>query len=147
MSEQEKYALEQLAIRVKDYASVRTKNVARGAETPTLAALLLQQYALGIQDSVAIIFDENRVALDCFRSFVDVDAEIAKIDPQWREHGRDRWKFSPADIVNASKEETPVKYNPIDDLASVNVVAEQALRAIPSNFEEVLAKHKEGGNK
>lgn len=137
MSEQEKYALEQLAIRVKDYASVRTKSVARGAETPTLAALLLQQYALGIQDAVAIIFDENRVALDCFRSFVDVDDEIAKIDPQWREHGRERWKFSPADIVNASEEETPVRYNPIDNLANVNVVVEQAIRAIPYNLENI----------
>ncbi len=41
-------------------------------------------------------------------------------------------KFA-ADVDNAAKEGIAVRYNPIDNFASANVVVEQALRAIPSN--------------
>lgn len=89
-------AVERLVGLVKDYANGRAKDVARGAETPRLAALLVQKYGRGIVDAVGIIFDSPR-AVDPISKVVD--DETAKIDPLWREHDRERWAGRPADVV------------------------------------------------
>lgn len=88
--------VEQLVQRVRDYGQARAADVARGAETPRLAALLVQKYGTGIADATAVVFDHPRAA-DPVR--VAVDEETARIDPQWREHARERWAGRPADVV------------------------------------------------
>jgi len=92
----EQMAIEQLVRQVRDYASGRAKDVARGAETPRLAALLVQKYGRGVVDAVAVIFDSPRAADPISKV---VDEETAKIDPLWREHDRERWAGRPADVV------------------------------------------------
>lgn len=92
----EQMAIERLVRQVKDYASGRAKDVARGAETPRLAALLMQQYGRGLVDAVSAIYDTPRAA-DPISNVVD--EETAKIDPLWREHDRERWAGRPADVV------------------------------------------------
>lgn len=94
-----KYAIDKLVQQVKDYAIGRARNVARGAETPYLAALLLQKYGLGVAKAVAVIFDSQRAADPIFKV---LDEETSKIDPLWREHNQDRWTEHPADIVPSS---------------------------------------------
>ncbi|WP_233584988.1 hypothetical protein [Aquabacterium soli] len=89
-------AVELLVAQVKDYASDRAKDVARGAETPRLAALLVQKYGRGVVDAVATIFETPRAADPIFKA---VDEETAKIDPLWREHNRERWAGRPADVI------------------------------------------------
>lgn len=89
-------AIELLVRTVKDYASGRAKDVARGAETPRLAALLIQKYGRGVIDAVAVIYGSPRAADPIARV---VDEETAKIDPLWREHDRERWAGRPADVV------------------------------------------------
>jgi len=91
----EKIAIDSLALKVKDYANGRAKDVERGAETPRLAALLLQKYGLGVIDTVSLIFGTPRAA-DPISHVLDI--ETAKIDPQWREHNRERWAGRPADL-------------------------------------------------
>lgn len=95
----EQVAVERLVDQVKTYANGRTKDVARGAETPRLAALLVQKYGRGVIDAVATIFDSPRVADLISKT---VDEEVTKIDPLWREHDRERWAGRPADVVARS---------------------------------------------
>ncbi len=95
----ETFAIERLVLQVREYASGRAKDVARGAETPLLAALLLQKYGRGVVDAVAMIFDNPRVADPISRV---LDEETAVIDPLWREHNRHRWAARPADVAARS---------------------------------------------
>ncbi len=92
----ENLAVEALSRALKNQANGRASDVERGAETPRLSALLLQKYGRGLIDAVQIIFD-NRRAADPLSELLD--AETAKIDPDWRDHDRDRWAGSPADVV------------------------------------------------
>ena len=95
----EQVAVERLVQKVKEYAAGRTMDVARGAESPRLAALLLQKYGRGVVDAVAMIFDSPRAADPISQV---VDDETAEIDPLWREHDRERWAGRPADVVARS---------------------------------------------
>ncbi len=93
----EQLAVERLVSRVRQYAAGRANDVARGAETPRLAALLLQKFGRGVAETVAEIYGSPRAAdpIDTV-----VDEEVAKIDPLWREHDRERWAGRPADVVS-----------------------------------------------
>lgn len=92
----EKIVIDKLVQKVIEYANSRKKDVVRGAETPRLAALLLQKYGVGVIDAVSILFDSPRVADPIYQV---LDEETAKIDPQWQEHMKERWAGRPADII------------------------------------------------
>ncbi len=51
----ENVAVERLLQQVKEYANGGASDVARGAETPRLAALLVQKYGRGVVDALAVI--------------------------------------------------------------------------------------------
>ncbi len=87
--------LELLVRQIRDYAAARASDVARGAETPYLAALLVQKYGQGVADAAATIFDNARAADPV--SLV-VDEEVEKLDPDWRKHDQLRWAARPADV-------------------------------------------------
>lgn len=95
----EQFAVEHLVRQVREYANGRASDVARGAETPRLAALLVQKYGRGVVDAVAAIYDSQRAADPISKV---VEEETAKIDPLWREHDRERWAGRPADVVSLS---------------------------------------------
>lgn len=92
----EEKIVERLVQQVKDYADGRATDVARGAETPRLAALLVQKYGLGMVHAVTTIFGTPRAADRIYKA---TDDETAKIDPRWREHAQERWNGRPADVV------------------------------------------------
>lgn len=92
----EQRAIELLQAHVRDYARQRAKDVARGAETPRLAALLVQKYGKGVVDALAVVFDSARSADPVMAV---VDEEVSRIDPLWQEHNRERWAGRPADVV------------------------------------------------
>lgn len=92
----EQRAIELLQAQVRDYARQRAKDVARGAETPRLAALLVQKYGKGVVDALAVVFVSAR-SVDPVMSVVD--EEVSRIDPLWQEHNRERWAGRPADVV------------------------------------------------
>jgi len=84
-------------MKAKDYARSRANDVAKGAETPRLAALLLQKYGQGLVDAVALIFGSPRAADPLTLA---LDEEAAKIDPDyWKQHNSERWAGRPADVV------------------------------------------------
>lgn len=94
MDEQTAVAL--LTKKVREYAQARQQDVARGAERPRLAALLVQKYGLGIVDTVALLFESPRAADPISKV---VDEETAIIDPDWQENDRQRWAARPADLA------------------------------------------------
>jgi hypothetical protein len=91
-----RHAVEKLAREVKEFAAGRASDVERGAETPRLAAMLLQQYGRGVVAAVGVIYESPRIA-DPIQTLLD--EETAKIDPLWKEHARERWDGRPADVV------------------------------------------------
>ncbi|WP_426197193.1 hypothetical protein [Massilia sp. DWR3-1-1] len=93
----EQLAVSELVEKVREYARGRHSNVERGAETPELAALLLQKYGTGIVDAVATIFGTPRAADPISRV---VDEETEHLDFDWRVHAQARWAGRPAEIVS-----------------------------------------------
>jgi hypothetical protein len=81
--------------KIREYAQGRAANVARGAETPRLAALLVQKYGRGMVDAMTLIYDSQRAA-DAVS--LAADHETSLIDPGWRNHDRERWATRPADV-------------------------------------------------
>lgn len=92
----EQAVIKMLIEKVREYARDRQRNVARGAERPRLAALLVQKYGRGIADAVAAIYDSPREADSISRI---VDEETAIIDSDWQENDRQRWAARPADLA------------------------------------------------
>ena len=87
--------IDRLVADVRDFARSRAKDVARGAETPRLAATLLQKYGAGVVSAVKHITDGARAADPVQRA---LDEETRKIDPDWQETDRARWAARPADL-------------------------------------------------
>ena len=92
----EQFTVEKLIDLVRDYAKSRGKDVARGAETSRLAALLVQKYGRGVVDAVATMFDNPSSTHSVLKI---VDEETARLDPLWKEHDRERWAGRPSDVV------------------------------------------------
>ena len=92
----EQAAVGQLVQQVNEYARGRESDVARGAETPRLAALLPQKYGRGVCDAISTIFGSPRAADPVSKA---VDEATERIDPDWRQHDRERWAGRPADVV------------------------------------------------
>ena len=62
-----------------------------------MAVLLTQKYGCGVVNAVALIYDNNRTADPIQKA---VDEESDRIDPEWREHDRQRWAGRPSDVVS-----------------------------------------------
>lgn len=81
---------------LKSYAQSRKRDVARGAETPELAGLLVQKYGYGLAkalDLAAELADHPAPSL-----MGEVDKLVAEIDPDWRENQVRRFEARPASI-------------------------------------------------
>ncbi|WP_156894842.1 hypothetical protein [Janthinobacterium sp. 1_2014MBL_MicDiv] len=83
------------------YTESRKYEVARGAETPELPALLLQKYGYGLADSAIIVAS----LLECPKPDLvsDVDQLVTSIDPDWRAHQQRRFDARPAALVLSYK--------------------------------------------
>lgn len=80
--------------KLREYAFGRAQDVARGAETPHLAGLLVQKYGYGLCDACACLSLPPEESL----SYQDVDQAVAQIDPDWQAHAKERWSFRPAQV-------------------------------------------------
>lgn len=75
-----------------DYARMRRQDVARGLETPVLAAFVVEKYGEGMCATLNAL----GIRSDAF-TMRDVDAAVQSIDPDWRENKQRRWR-STADL-------------------------------------------------
>ncbi|MDC9581442.1 hypothetical protein PSI15_07685 [Xenorhabdus sp. PR6a] len=70
--------IDSLVRQLKEFAVTRSQNVARGFETPNLAAHLLQVYGLGLIAAATTILKSDRIADPIYKA---LNEETDKIDP------------------------------------------------------------------
>ena len=85
-----------LQILVTEYAQTRKFEVARGSETPRLAATLLRHYGQALAEASSFLGAPAGVAQDLWRS---IDQLSTEIDPQWLRHQLERQAAKRADLV------------------------------------------------
>lgn len=102
-AEKKEYYFKQILAEFEDYGQSRIKDVARNAETPQLAALLVEKYGYGLAKALFILGFDTQGLYD------RIDTMIKEIDPQVKENRKLRWEARPADIIfNAAAGEMPV---------------------------------------
>ena len=77
---------------LRDYAKSRRNDVARGAETPELAALLVEKYASGLIKGAQLL----DFPLEGFQK--EIDSTVLAIDPNFFENQKLRWAARPATL-------------------------------------------------
>lgn len=89
-----------LAIRdIREYAEGRKSDIARGAETPALAALLVEKYGYGLAKSCSLLIDASDGYIKPVNVIAEVDKLIEEIDPDFKENRHNRWAARPADLL------------------------------------------------
>jgi hypothetical protein len=91
---------------LKSYAVGRKKDVARGAETPELAALLLDKYAWGVASALKLLEFPAR------NFTAEADRLVLEIDPDFAENRKKRWAARPASLSFAPAEPTALDGGP-----------------------------------
>lgn len=81
---------------LQEYASGRQKDVARGAETPELAALLVEKYGYGLAKAAVLAAD--MLDVPCPDLISEVDRWVRRIDPNATENRQKRWERRPAGL-------------------------------------------------
>jgi len=77
----------------RGYAHSRKNDVARGAETPELAALLVEKYGHGMVKAAQLLdFDPGSL-------MGEVDRLVAEIDPEVLANRKERWAARPAGLI------------------------------------------------
>jgi hypothetical protein len=77
---------------IRMYAQDRATDVARGAETPELAALLVDKYCEGMTKALHIAGLESAVR-------AEGDRLVREIDPDFDAHRKSRWAARPASLT------------------------------------------------
>lgn len=77
---------------IRQYADGRRANIARGAETHELAALLIDKYGAGMAQALAIAGIESTVR-------AETDRLVRELDPEFERHQAARWAARPAGIA------------------------------------------------
>ena len=77
---------------IRSYANSRKNDVARGAEAPELAALLVDKYCDGLARALFIVGIDSQV-----RS--EGDRLVREIDPEFDAHRKARWAAKPAALA------------------------------------------------
>lgn len=78
---------------IEEYAAGRKSDVARGAETPSLASLMVEKYGYGLMKAADLL-----VLADSHLLTAAVDRLVVEIDPQHRKHQQYRWESRPAGL-------------------------------------------------
>ncbi|HGF4014028.1 hypothetical protein [Burkholderia cenocepacia] len=78
---------------IRNYAEGRKSDVARGAETPALAALMVEKYGEGLAKAVHLMGADNG---DMMR---ELDRWVREIDPQYPKHRQYRFEARPAGLA------------------------------------------------
>ncbi|RQY14864.1 hypothetical protein DF117_27425 [Burkholderia stagnalis] len=77
---------------IQSYADGRKSDVARGAETPALAALMVEKYGEGLATAVHLMGADNSHLMR------ELDRLVREIDPQYPKHRQYRFEARPAGL-------------------------------------------------
>ncbi|SRR6266700_259596 len=84
---------QRLLAEFRDYVQSRRNDVARGAETPELAALIAEKYGYGLAKAAQLLdFDSGSL-------MAEVDRLLAEIDPDIVANRKKRWAARPAGLL------------------------------------------------
>jgi hypothetical protein len=86
------------------YASGRKSDVARGAETPALASLMVEKFGYGLVKAAEMLGLADTSLLTAA-----VDRLVVEIDPQYRKHQQYRWDSRPAGLSITNADGTNVR--------------------------------------
>jgi hypothetical protein len=79
---------------IQRYAGNRVHNVARGAETPALAALMVEKFGEGLMKAAYLLGG------DCCNDLKrEIDRLVREIDPQYPTHVQYRFEARPAGLA------------------------------------------------
>jgi hypothetical protein len=78
---------------IEHYAIGRKSDVARGAETPALASLMVEKFGYGLVKAADLLGLADSSLLTA-----GVDRLVVEIDPQYRKHQQCRWDSRPAGL-------------------------------------------------
>jgi len=97
-----KQAQNDISAKIIKYAEDRLSNINRGAETPRLAALLVEKYVWGCYETLHLLEEIGLKAIS--DEILKVGDSICNsIDPEFNKNKKLRWASRPADISsNAS---------------------------------------------
>lgn len=84
---------------IKEYARGRMSDVKRGAETPRLAALMLEKYVYGFTHALRCIEKDSNMMLSSQNIQTLGDRLCVEIDPDFIENRKLRWDAKPADLI------------------------------------------------
>ena len=87
---------ERVVAELRDYTASRKNNVLRGAESPELAALLIEKYGEGLVKALHIA--EDLLDVPASRLRAEVDRLVLEIDPNAEENRKRRWASPPAGV-------------------------------------------------
>lgn len=89
------HVLDAIALNAMDeiqrYAASRVNNVARGAETPELAALMVEKYGEGMVRALNIAGIDSQLQSA-------IDRLVRSLDPDFEAHRHARWAAHPASL-------------------------------------------------
>lgn len=91
--------IDRLVAAIQEYAQGRRCDIARGAETPALASLMVEKYGYGLMKAADLIGVTNTEILTA-----EVDRLVAEIDPEYRKHRQYRWDSRPAGLFVTSRD-------------------------------------------
>jgi hypothetical protein len=79
---------------IQRYAGNRVNDVARGAETPALAALMVEKFGEGLMKAAYLLGVER-----CDDLKHEIDRLVREIDPQYPTHVQYRFEARPAGLA------------------------------------------------
>ena len=78
---------------IRSYADSRKNDILRGAETPALAALMVEKFGEGMAKMLSVFGASDD-------SFIqEVDRLVSEIDPQYQKHRQYRFEARPAGLA------------------------------------------------
>lgn len=90
--------LERCLGEIQEYANGQKSDIKRGAETPRLAALLLEKFVYGMAKGFKQFEDGETIAI-ANDLIVLGDKLCLEIDPDFKQNRKARWDARPADLV------------------------------------------------
>lgn len=91
---------ERVVDELRNYAASRKQDVLRGAESPELAALLVEKYGEGLVKTLHIA--EDLLDVPSSRLRLEVDRLVLEIDPNAEENRKKRWDSRPAGVSTSA---------------------------------------------
>jgi hypothetical protein len=86
--------IKSLVQEVQRYAGKRLSDVARGLETPALAALMVEKFGEGLAKAAHLLGAEGPGELEH-----EIDRLVREIDPQYSTHLQSRFEARPAGLA------------------------------------------------